>query len=372
MSPYVQDLQRQASIAAEPHERARIEVVIGCYWARVGEFTEAKRIREKVRAEFGSGEYPAVTITLMMLDALLSFFRDQSKNCLSRAKAAFLLASSLRLRREQSFCGAWVAHFEFNQCNWKSTADSLEIALAAADDGDVSSLARICQVVSDVHLHCQNENLAKAWKTRAHALLTGLGDHAAIEAMLWNWAALRMHNARLADLAGCLDSSLLITIGGELASAANYQRIARLSSLDYLLSVGVASHAMMARDYGKAASALDAVVAGKQIPIESNAHAQVFADLALCRVQQGDLLTAELHAAAAESALERQNLAADDVAIAAGSLEQYYKLVPNENRALEMHRLKGEKQLEHNSTIRELHSHFSKWSVDPQARLGPN
>ena len=372
MSPYIRDLQKQAFTATEPSERARLQVLEGCYWARVGEFSEAERIREEVRAGFGSGEFPAVSITLMMLDALIAFFRDQSKKSLSRSKAAFMLASSLRLRREQSFCGAWVAHLEFNQCNWKSTAESLEIALAASCESDKSSLARICQVVSDAHLHCRHESLAKEWKTHAHSLLTGLGDHAAIEAMLWNWAALRTHNARLTSLKIPVEPSLLSTLGGELASATNYQRIAKLSSLEYLLSLGLASHAILAQDYAKAASALHSVIGGEQIPRESDAHTLAFADLALCTAQQGDLSAAESHASAAVSTLGRQDLSADDVAIAAGSLEQYYRLVHNDGRAIAMLELKNQKLSEHESAVEELNSHFAKWSVDPQARLGPH
>jgi hypothetical protein len=372
VSPYIRELDKRASTTTQASERARLETMAGCYWARVGEFSLAENIRDKVRAEFGNGEYPAVSITLMMLDAMLGFFRDQSKSALNRSRAAFLLASSLRLRREQAFCGAWLAHFEFNHCNWRSTTDALESALAAADESEVTSLARICQVVADAHLHCGDESIARVWQNHAHLLLTGLGDHAAIEALLWNWAALRVHNARLSSLDAPVDESLLAIIGGELASAANYQRIARLSSLEFLLSVGSASHAVMAKDYRLAAEALDSIASSGKVPKESNAHAQVSADLALCRAYLGDLVAAESHMASALDALGCKDLGADDIAIAAGSLEQYFKLVNDDVRSCEMRDLWKRKKLEHELAMTELRSHFAKWSVLPQVRLGPN
>lgn len=371
MSPYIRDLEEQAAAAAHAPERARIEAMAGCYWARVGAFPEAERIRDRLRAGFGSGEFPEVSLTLMMLDAMLSFYRDQSKSSLSRSRAAHLLASSLRLRREQAFCGAWVAHFEFNQCNWRATADALESALAAADESERSSLARICQVVADVHLYCGNEVLARAWQSQAHSLLTGLGDHAAIQALLWNWAALRTHNVRLTSLSEPVDPSVLKTVGGELASATNYQRIAKLTSLEFLLAVGSASHAVMSGDFARAAHTLDTISLDGQVPAESNAQAQVFADLALCKAHLGDFAPAKDYVEKALTTLGRSNLGADDVAIVAGSLEQYFLLVKDSERSSEMRGLWLEKKVEHESAVSELRSLFSKWAVSPASRLGP-
>lgn len=364
MSPYIERLGYEASIASDQYERARLEALVGCYWARVGNFEVAEDIRARLREVYGSGESASVSITLMMLDALLHFFRDQSAAAHGRAKAAHLLATSCRLRREQAFTGAWLAHFEFNRNNWRSTVEALDSAQVSVDRHDVATQARICQIVTDAHLLVGDEALARSWQGRARLLMTGLGDHAAIEALLCNWAALRIHNARLDPAPGAVEAATLQTLGGEIASAANYQRLAQLSSLDYLLTVSQASHRVLAEDWTGAKSALQTLLARADMPAASNLHAQVHADLARCLIELGEGDAAKTHAATAERYLGA-GLSADDAAVVAESLAEYYGRAGQSELSEKMQALQLQQLSEHRTSMLSLKSAFSSWAADP-------
>lgn len=332
MSPYARSLMELMLNAPTELERARAEVLLGCYWARVGDMTTADEIRQRSRAKYPSGRYGEITIMHMCLDGLILYYSEQSPASADRLRSAHALASTYKLRQEQAFSAAWLAHVEFNRDRWEAMFDALRSCLAAMDVRDKATCGRLSLVVADALTHCGEFKFAKTWYEHARVLLTSIGDHAAIEAFMYNGAALRLHAARLRRLHGPVSAEELVVLGGEIASATNYQRITNLRSLDYLLAAATANHRILREEFEAAKHILSDLLDAGQIPKASKAPPLLLADFALCAARLG-------HEAAAREAIERAALALsddlsdDDVAVATNSLAVACELVGHQEKA---------------------------------------
>jgi hypothetical protein len=300
-------------------DRAKAEVLLACYWARVGEMATAQEIRQRSRSKYPSGVYGEVTILHMCLDGIIHYYSEQSPSAADRLRSAHALASTYKFRNEQAFSAAWLAHVEFNRDHWESMFDALQSCHAALNNTDKATQGRLSLVVADALTHSGEDSFARAWYEHARTLLTSIGDHAAIEAFLYNGAALRLHAARLRSISENIAESELTRLGGDIASATNYQRITQQKSLDYLLAAANASHRILAGDFAAARDILQSLLSGGQIPAASSAPPLLLADLALCISRLDDKQSARTAIAAAAIAIT-DVLAADDLAIAAHSL----------------------------------------------------
>lgn len=332
MSPYARSLMELMLNAPTELERARAEVLLGCYWARVGDIAMADEIRQRSRAKYPSGRYGEITIMHMCLDGLILYYSEQSPASADRLRSAHALASTYKLREEQAFSAAWLAHVEFNRDRWEAMFDALRSCLAAMDVRDKATCGRLSLVVADALTHCGEFKFAKRWYEHARLLLTSIGDHAAIEAFMYNGAALRLHAARLRRLHGPVSAEELVVLGGEIASATNYQRITNLRSLDYLLAAATANHKILQEKFEEAKPILSDLLDAGKIPKASKAPPLLLADFALCVARLGD-------EAAAREAIERaafalsDDLSDDDAAVATYSLAVACELVGYPDKA---------------------------------------
>ncbi|MFM7507408.1 MAG: hypothetical protein ACKO3M_12815 [Rubrivivax sp.] len=365
MSPYAQSLLNRIAQAQTALEAAKAEVLLGCYWARVGDIPRAEEIRADSRSKYPSGQFGELTVLHMCLDGLIHYYSEQSPAAAERLRGAHALAATYRFRDEQAFSGAWLAHIEFNRDRWKAMAEALDSCHASMDPRDLAVGGRFALVIADALSHSGVIDLSRQWYEHARVLLTSIGDHAAIEAYLYNGAALRLHAARLAAIKQPLDASSLRTLGGEIDSAANYQRLTAQKSLDYLLDLAKASHRMLSDDFNGAASLLMGLLEPNVVPKGSSSMPLILADIAVCNSVSFGAQADALSALAVAKAAITTDMSPDDFALAAHSISLASDVTGDfEQAAVWMRRRDEALQIFEESRGR-LREAVSKWAVAP-------
>lgn len=218
----LRDLDEQIRNSTDRVQWARIVCRKASYFARQGETAAALQAIEKVRSEFGGSLEPEVACWLMLAEGILQFFLLNQVEAHGRFHGAYGLAKAFDVKRARPSCAAWLAHIEFNDCNFDSMIRLLEEALKTAPDDDYPALGRASLVLADAFHFAGRFAKARPWyeRTRRHA--TAEEDRSMLSALFHNVAAFRVANVRLADACGEKDANEANRASMEVYSAYNY------------------------------------------------------------------------------------------------------------------------------------------------------
>lgn len=291
-SPYVSRLSNRRDAASSSVERATLTAEIGMYYARTGKFEAAERIAEELRAEFGDGKSGAVSIMLMALEGLVSYFKDLSTKSHDRIVRAQVLSVAARSSRLTALMSAWLAHIDFNLGRYAEMSRAIDTCLGAIDPVDHDALCRLSLTLGDVFLLCEDRKTAGAWYKLAHDYAVSLGDRASIGALTYNQAALGVFFARISALDAPIDTSWLASLVGAVKSAINYQSVARLESLQSLLDSAQVSLKVLQADFSGATALLEPIIASGSRVAFSSVPILLCCDLILCYAKIGRLTDA--------------------------------------------------------------------------------
>lgn len=255
-SPLVARLRAGISTTDDLEQKAMQVAELACYCARTGEFDEAERLRIDLRKHFGDGRTPAVSIYILCLESLLIYYKELGLGARDKMMRANLLSQSFGIQRLSALTFAWLSHINFNQDRFDAMARDLVGCATNLQFDDGNAECRFALVLGDAFLTCGNAKSSRAWYERARRSANALGDHAAIGAITYNRAALRVSAARLASLTGEVSDSDISMISAEVRSATNYQASARLTSLDHLLAAANVGVLMLQQHYCEANSAI--------------------------------------------------------------------------------------------------------------------
>lgn len=325
-SPLVTRLISDLAATTDIRRRALVSAELGRYWARVGEFEEAERIRLELRRDFGDGHDVRVSILIMVIEALQLYYRDLSPHARDRMARACLLSKAARDQWLIALSAAWMAHIEFNHNRFDSMVLELATSWAAMDSQNPEAECRAAIVLGDAFLFVGQTDLSQGWYERAHRAAVRQGDRAAIGAMTYNRAAFRVARARFDRICSpecALDLSLLRL---DVESAINYQLVARLRSLDHLLTTTRVGLLMLQERFDEALSPIEETLASPGLPQGSAQQALLHADYALCLAKVGRESEATRHLGA-EAFSRCLALEADDRCLALASLLDASKIV---------------------------------------------
>lgn len=285
-----------AKIAETTEETARgiYAAELACYWARTGDFERAETYRVELRKVFGDGRDLRVSVLIMILEALLLYFKDLSPAARDRLLRAQLLCSAGKERRLIALTSAWLAHIDFNLDQFERMSTALATCLDSLDADDGTAECRVSLVLGDAFMHSEEETAAKSWYERARNSATRLGDQAAIGAMTYNRAALRVSNLRIGQLLDQRQSFDISLAKSEVKSATNYQAVAGLRSLDHLIKAAQVGIFMLELDYANALLHIEQILKSKEVPKHSGAFYTLQADRVTCLVKLGKIQLAQI------------------------------------------------------------------------------
>lgn len=318
-SPLVRRLVSQIDECRNAEMRGILVAELACYWARVGEFTEAERLRKELRRDFGDGKSARVSILIMCSEALHLYYQELSPNARDRMARASLLSKAVGDGRLIALTSAWLAHIYFNLNRFDQMATDLRSCLCVMSADDGTAECRASLVLGDAFLFVGDVQKSQVYYERARSAAVSLGDQAAVGAMTYNRAALRVARARFNRIDGKSDDFELSMIRGEVQSAINYQAVAQLRSLDHLLQAAQVGVLMLAGSYADAETQIRTVLDSSAVPANSPQWLLLSTDLALALARLGREDEALTQAQSlSEAAIDC--LRADDRALALASL----------------------------------------------------
>jgi len=281
-APYVKRLVAQIDSCADLVSRAMLTAELACYWARVGEFEEAERLRIELRGTFGDGRDVRVSVLIMCIEGLLLYFRELSPGALDRLARARLLSVASGHKSLIALTSAWLAHIHFNSNRYVEMSEAIGVCLSALEKSNLPAVCRVSMLLGDAYLYSGNAGLAQIWYDHARSAALELGDQAFVGALTYNRSALRVFVARVDSIGVVQSDDHVRLLAGEVQSAINYQAVARLRSLDHLLATSRVGVLMLQRKFALAKPAIESLLSSGDVrPLTSQAST-LKADLAQC------------------------------------------------------------------------------------------
>lgn len=279
-------LNAQASNTRDPVLWARAVCRAASHFARHGMTREALKSIGVVRAQFGNELHHEVASWLMLAEGVLHFFQVQPRESYDRIRRAYGLAVALQTESALPSCAAWMAHFEFNECMYDKMISHLSEALTLAKPDDHQARARASLVLADAFQLAGRYDLARPWYEETRQRAAAEGDEATLSAMLYNVAAFRAANVRLADTFGLEMTKEAHRAKMEAASSVNYDFAIETQGLEFLTKMLRGLIATIQKEYKLA---FDIFISIDMTNIPKRMLGPIYADLAWCCVNLGDL-----------------------------------------------------------------------------------
>lgn len=320
-SPLESRLISRIAETADAASRGVFIAELACYCARIGEFERAEAYRTDLRKAFGDGKDLRVSVLIMILEALLLYFRELNPAARDRLLRAKLLCTAAKEKRLLALTSAWLAHIDFNQERFESMAAAIATSIDSLDADDGSAECRLALVLGDAFIYCGQEIPSRRWYERARLAATRLGDQAAIGAMTYNRAALRVADLRMSMLTQDYPSVDISLAKAEVKTATNYQAVAGLLSLEHLLKASQIGILMLEQDFRGALTGIEQILESGQIPRHSGAFFTLGADRVTCMLRLGQTKPAR-ECAQGFTEVVLESLSPDDRAMCLAALEE--------------------------------------------------
>ena len=293
MSQLLSRLELQLQSTSDPLEIAYIKARKSCYLARTGHFDEARSLVSELRREFGLGENARVSILIMLAEGIIENFQSFGSTSKDRIARSQLIAIAIRDRELGAITSAWKAHADFETSDFKSMGVALRTAIDLADPANHEANSRIALVVSNCMYLYGDREAAQRWFMigRDHALADG--DQAAIDALLFNRAALGISSTRADSCLSEVDSPQLDLLRLEIASAENFTTMTKIVSLNNLIRLSKARILQLMGHYQQALEVLAVVRSEKPFASYNFSEGMVDLERAYCLHKCGHELEAK-------------------------------------------------------------------------------
>jgi hypothetical protein len=265
---------------------------LACYKARIGDFDEAEKFRIELRREFDDGRSLRVSILIMCVEALMLYYRELSVDARDRMARANLLSTAAREHRLTAFTSSWLAHIDFNLNRFDAMAKELDAVFQTIHADDGTAECRVALVLGDAFLIVGNSIASQGWYECARRAAIRTGDQAAVGAITYNRAALRVAATRLASIDDLANDDAIAMARAEVQTAINYQAVAQLRSLDHLLQTASAGVLILQERYAEAEVAIGNLLRTGDVPMGTGQWLLLDADRNLALSQIGRLAEA--------------------------------------------------------------------------------
>jgi tetratricopeptide (TPR) repeat protein len=284
-----------AEIAKTTDEVRRGELIAkkAGYLARLGSFDDAQALIQQLRAQYGQGQSPRVSIWLMLAEGLFHTFREMSDEGADRIMRANVLASATRDRALIAATSAWRAFTQSERSEFRGMVRSLDNAFANSDSGDHEVLARLYMILANARMSIGDRSEAYDFYmySRHHAL--ECGDQATIDALIYNKAAFSLAWLRARKALGEEDPDHLRQLRVELNSAKTYQQLVGVSAFSNFVYLWEARLLLLGDEFATAVEALQRVRSMQPFAKYNFHESLVDLEVGYCLVRMNRLSEAE-------------------------------------------------------------------------------
>lgn len=284
-----------ASIEAEIAS-ARSEVLAdcararrACFLVRVGRTEEADAEVASLREQYRQTPVAEITARLNLAEGLSSFFGGSTNSALDKIRRAHAIAKTANMPRLLALNSAWLAHLDFSLLQIDAMVAHLRETFANADSADHEALSR-ASLVAAVATHSSGRyDLAKRWYTVTRVHATAEGDDATLSALLHNMTSMGVMNLRQAVLTGNSESKNALDALMGADSTSNYDDLKGMLGLETWVPLLRAYVASLLGDPQRAIELYITHIEQAKAEGQQRMLSYIYADLAWCHVQVGDI-----------------------------------------------------------------------------------
>ena len=239
MTPLLTRIEQELAVCTNPLHEAELLAERACYFARTGNFADAKAIAAALRHSYGDGRSVSISIWIMLIEGLVLFFDSDVHNSRDRIYRAHAISKSAGLSRLRALTGVWLAHMEFEGARYNAMAQIVIDTIDVIDLNAHDSQSRLGIVLGDAFLYAGDRRQSQFWYERARWHATEIGDQATVGALMYNRPAFALSLHRASLCAGIVPSDALQLkfIKLELESATSFQLGTGVRALTYLVEL---------------------------------------------------------------------------------------------------------------------------------------
>ena len=289
MSPIIDRLKREIRETTDPIARAGLSARLAGCLARAGRFDDARSLLEDLRAGYGHHRNARVSVSIMVAEGLLHFYRGLNPHALDRMQRAQTIALAMKDETVLAWASAWKAFFEFEASDFESMADSLNRAIASAARTDHDAWARISMTLCIAFEYCGERQLAQRWFARAHEHAVAAGDEASIEALQHNRAAFRISALFVEQCFGEIDPESRRRGRIEIDTAMRLQALTGIEALTNQIRLAQAQGLIVDGQYAQAIDTLRALQDLQPIVAHNFCPELITLEIAYCLFRGGQV-----------------------------------------------------------------------------------
>lgn len=235
-----------------------IRLRLASYLARRGDLSAARAIVSDARVEFESSSSAQVFAYINFAEAICDFIESGVRTALVKLQRSRVLCAGCVVRDElPMLVSAWFANFYRILGKWDEVGDEVRSVLGRSEVASAESLCRVSLVLADSFQEVENYTMANHWYKRAREHALKCGDDAALGALLYNKAAIRVFNSRIREASGMGVESDGCQVDIEAASAENYTQYIRDVAMPWVFDLLNGQLQLLRCDYEGALALLD-------------------------------------------------------------------------------------------------------------------
>lgn len=289
MSRLSKAIEVRIAESSDPDEAWHHRLGLAAYMARAGQPEQAQQIIAEARDAHRSKVAPGVLARVNFAEALAAFFNGDLPVAIDKIRRSRAIAVSTPDCTHMVAAGAaWEAHFRRNQGNWLEFGAAVSNCLKHIANADSETRARFSLVMADAWLELGDLDESERWYRAARLYANDCGDDALIAALIFNRAAMRTFNLRLAEAGRGEMRIEQCILALEEASARSYASFSGAQSMPTLLD-GLKGQLLVVQ--GRYAEARDLLKASIESMGAGWRHIKAicWADVAYCNATLGDI-----------------------------------------------------------------------------------
>lgn len=258
MSRFESKLLEAIDAEVSETKRSVLQLTWAAYRVRVGDPAKARDIAANIRARYSTNYSAQVFAYINFVEGLCEFFESGIESAIPKLMRSNALSNGCPADDDlPMLVKTWLAALYRILGNWKFMADFLILAACCCDRASDEASCRLCLVTADAFQEIESYRDAVRWYSAAHRYALSAGDDAALSAILYNRAAIRIFNSRLEEIRGDQVDTTEDRIALEAASARNYTQYINDMSMRWGFDLMAGQIHLLKHNYEQALALLD-------------------------------------------------------------------------------------------------------------------
>lgn len=288
MSRIEANLLARIENSASLREQASLRSRLAIYYFHKGDCERARRLVDEVRDWAKFNEALEVMVYINLAEATDLYQSAQTEAAIQKAKRAYALSSASPKQSLIALSAIWLGHLEFNECHYLDAIRLIEQCLKTVDMAEPLARTRCYTLIADLLSFSGKSSESTAWYAKARSAAVEEGDEIAIGQIIYNAAAFRFNNVRLARVRGAEVGDELRLIELMISSSSYYDVGVRSSAFKSFLPMLNAQLMMLRGDFKGAASVFSQWLDSSGVSLDHRLSLVCRADFALCLARLGD------------------------------------------------------------------------------------